>query len=493
MKKAGTEAQRRRGIKEKIVNVLFGDIIEKKVSERLTAASMTDRKEDEGWRKLTGNSTRDLLSTTQERMIDIAFWLWENNPLGRWIIEIIKDFIVAEGLPFEAENEEVKKVLEDFWYDPVNRMDLYIEKHARELHIFGELIFPEFVAEQTGRVRLGYLDPKQIDKIVTDPENVKMVIGVILKSEAGQTARQLKTILPEEADYVLSPSAKIMRDSYTDGECFFFAINNVTNSPRGRSEVLATSDWLDAYEQFLFDYADRWPLLNTFIWDMLVTGGDKTTIDEQIKAFTKKSGSVFGHNEKVALEAKTPDLKSQDADTGARLLRNHILGAHGIPSFWYGGGEDANRALGVEMGTPAFKMLGSKQRYFKYILETIFDRVIQKALEARYLQVPEDEAYNYTLNLPELTSKDIAKYSTAIQQLTTSIMAAQTQGWIDKDTSSKIFAFALSMVGYELDVDAIKEAVQTEHDQKGYEDYLQPPPTPSLSKRGVPENGDKRK
>jgi hypothetical protein len=472
MKKEHTPTPLKRGLKDKLIETFLGGIIEKKVGERMQATSMTDyRKEDEGWRKLTGNSTREMLSTTQDRMIDIAFWLWENNPLGRWIIEIIKDFIVADGLPFEAKNNEVHKLLEDFWFDPVNRMDLYMEKHARELHIFGELTFPEFVAAQTGRVRLGYLDPKQIDQAVTDPENVKMTIGIILKGEGGNQGRRFKTILPEDADFVLSETAKAMRDSFTDGECFFFTINNVTNSPRGRSEILVTSDWLDAYEQFLFDYTDRWPLLNTFIWDLLVTDGDKISIDEQIKAFTKKSGSVFGHNQKVTLEAKTPDLKSQEADIGARLLRNHILGAHGIPSFWYGGGDDANRAIGVEMGTPAFKMLGSKQRYFKYILETIFDRVIYKALQANYLQVPEEEAYDYSVNLPEVTSRDIAKYSTAIQQLTISLTAAQNQGWIDKDTSSKIFAFALSMIGYEMDIVAVQEAVAKEEEAKGYTDY----------------------
>jgi hypothetical protein len=467
-------------IKDKLIERFFGGAIkqqvdlqvEEKVTARLQAASAPDmRKEDEGWRKLTGASTRELVATTQDRMIDVAFWLWENNPLAGWIIEIIKDFIIADGVPFEAKNDDVKKLLEDFWYDPVNRMDLYIEKHARELHIFGELIFPVFIAEQTGRVRMGYIDPKQVKEIVTDPENVKMIIGLILKDEGGNEGRRYKTILPEEADFVLSERAKAMRASFTAGECFFFAINNVTNSPRGRSEIFSTSDWLDAYEQFLFDYADRWPLLNTFVWDLLVEGGDKAGIDEQIKNFTKKSGSVFGHNEKVTLAAQNPDLKSEDANEGARLLRNHILGRHGIPSFWYGGGEDANRALGVEMGTPSFKMLSSKQRYFKFILESIFDRVIYQALQARYLKAPKAEAYEYNVNLPELTSKDISKYSTAIQQLSTSLLVAEQQQWVDKETATKIFAFSLSLIGYELDVDAIKQAVENKKDTEGYEDY----------------------
>jgi len=460
------------GMKQKPWKRFKGWVTKQIASTMKASIGLSYRREDEGWRKLTKDPDRNLQSATQDRMIDIAFWLWETNPLARWIIEIIKDFILADGLPFQAENEKVQQLLEDFWYDSVNRMDLYMEKHVRELHIFGELIFPAFIAEQTGKLRLGYIDPKQMEKVVTDPENVKMTIGVILKGDASTPVRQYKTILPEEADYVLSQSAKQLRNDYTDGDCFFFAINNVTNSPRGRSEILATSDWLDAYEQFLFDYTNIWPALNSFVWDLLVEGGDAGKIKEELEKITKKSGGVFGHNEKVTLKAENPDLKSQDAETGARLLRNHILGAHGIPSFWYGGGEDANRALGVEMGAPAFKMMSSKQRYFKYILESIFDAVIEKALAANYLKVSEKEAYDYVINLPELTSKDIAKNSTAIQQVTASLLTAQQQGWIDKDNAGEVFAFILSMIGFELDYEAIKDKIAEEENTKGYEDYM---------------------
>ena len=92
----------------------------------------------------------------------------------------------------------------------------------------------------------------------------------------------------------------------------------MTNSPRGRSSYLSVADWLDVYEQFLFDYSDKWPQFNSFVWDMKVEGGDNSAIQEQLNNFSKKSGSVFGHNEKVSLNAITPDLKSADAAEGAR-------------------------------------------------------------------------------------------------------------------------------------------------------------------------------
>jgi len=457
-------------LRERIAEKFFGSVIEAKVKERLRATSVTDEDES-GWRRLTGSTTRDLSPLKQERMIEIAYYLWEATPLGRWLIEITKDFILAEGLPYECKNDQVKKVLDDFWYDPINRMDLYAEKFVRELFLYGELCLPVFVGEQTGRVRLGYIDPAQIDTVVTDPENVKIVTGVITKATDGYKEKKYRTILPQEAESFLSQKAQAERQGYRDGECFFFAVNNVTNSPRGRSELLTVADWIDALEQFMFDYADKWPLLNTFVWDLMVEGGDEKTINEQLRRFTKKAGSVFGHNEKVKLEEKTPKLQAVDAEVGARLFRNHILGGTGFPEHWFGGGGDVNRATAAEMGTPTFKMLKSKQKYVKYIFETIFDFVITKALEAKYLRVPEEEAYDYSVITPEISPKDVTKYSAALQQISTALGIAEANGWIDKETAQKSFAVALGFLGIEVDVETMRNRAEEEEERKGYEGY----------------------
>jgi len=457
--------------KDRLIDAFLGGVIEVKVKERLKATSVTDEDET-GWRKLTGDVNRNLSSLKQERMIEIGFYLWENTPMGRWLVETIKDFLLAEGLPYETKNEEVKKILDDFWFDPLNRMDLCLEKHVREIFITGELCLPVFVAAQTGKVRLGYVDPAQIKEVVTDPENVKIVIGIILKGSTGEEGRKLLLILPKEAELILSPKAKDLRSKYTDGQCFFFAVNNLTNSPRGRSEFLAVADWIDGYEQFLFDLLDKWKLMNAFLWDLSVQGGDAKTIKEQIDAVTKKSGSIYGHNEKVTLEAKNPDLKAVDTSEGARLFRNHILGGLNFPEHWYGGGGDVNRATAVEMSSPTFKTLSSKQRYFKYILETIFEFVIDQAIEKKYLKVPEEEAYNYSIITPELATKDLGKYGSLISQVVTSLGQAQLNGWTDKETAQKIFVTMIGYLGIDIDLKLMQEMIKKEKFEEDNQDYL---------------------
>lgn len=456
--------------RDRAIERFFGDVIEAKVAERLPAAALSSP-DDIGWRKLTGNSGRELISTTQERMIEIAYWLWETNPMGGWMIDLMVAFVLGEGLPYEADDPEVKKILDDFWGNPVNRMDLYFPKHVAELGIFGELMFPAITAQQTGRLYLAYIDPAQIDQVVTDPQNVKMIIGVTLKSTQEGTGRKYRTILPDEAEYVLSSAAQALRESFTDGECFYYAINNVTNSPRGRSDLIRVADWLDAYEQFLFDYADKWPLLNSFVWDLLVEGGQPQEIDDQVKKFTKKSGSVYGHNERIKLNAVTPDLNAVDAEAGARLLRNHILGSRSIPEHWYGGGGDVNRATASEMSAPIFKMLSMRQKTVKYMLQDMFAHAIRKARQAGYARITDDQAKAFSVVTPELDSKDVSKFGAAVQQIAVALIGAETQGWVDKDTARKIFAVTMGFIGIDLDLDAVVKTMAEKKDAAGYEDY----------------------
>ena len=58
-------------------------------AEKIAAASSSlsaPTLEDVQWRKLTGNAERELLPVTQDRMIEIAYWLWETNPLAGWLV-----------------------------------------------------------------------------------------------------------------------------------------------------------------------------------------------------------------------------------------------------------------------------------------------------------------------------------------------------------------------------------------------------------------------
>ncbi len=131
-----------------------------------------------------------------------------------------------------------------------------------------------------------------------------------------------------------------------------------------------------------------------------------------------------------------------------------------------------NRATAVEMGTPTFKMLSSKQRYFKFLIESILDYQIDQGLKKRYLRMPEEKAYDYEVIVPELSVKDVGKYSTVIGQVSTSLAVAQDRKWIDRETARKIFGVVISYLGVELDLEGMDEKVAKDEVNEENEDYL---------------------
>jgi hypothetical protein len=131
-----------------------------------------------------------------------------------------------------------------------------------------------------------------------------------------------------------------------------------------------------------------------------------------------------------------------------------------------------NRATAVEMGAPAFKSLDSKQRYVKFVLEFIFGVVIEKKRKAKYITVSDDEAGAFTVNTPEIATKDLAKQSTAIQQVATSLATAENQEWIDKETARKIFALMMTYLGVEVDIETVKKNIEAQSVKDANKDYL---------------------
>jgi hypothetical protein len=452
------------GVK-KIVERLFSSAIEKAIQERLPAAVGSELSMI-GWRKLTGAPTRELPMMDQSRAIEVAYWLWKTNPMGKWIIEVITAFVTAKGAPYTCKNEDVKKVLDDFWYDPVNRMDLHWENFVRELGIYGEQLWPAFVSDNMGRVRLGYIDPAYISQVYPDPENVRIKIGLEVSSiDSSVKLRRLKIILAEENESFLSQAGKTVRDTFNDGECFFFTINALTNEMRGTSDLFTIADHLDGYEQFLYDSSEKYARFNSFYWDVTVNGADEEKLEEQRTRYTPpKNGGAFIHNDNVKSEAIAPDLKSTDSSEAARLHRNHILGCVGLPEHWFGGGGDVNRATASEMDAPSRKIIESRQVRVKNMLELMFNFVIFSAKNHGMLRgVSKGELYDYEVQTPETSDKDVDKLSTMLTQVASSLAVAEANGWIENDEAAKAFAFFLAFIGYEYTPD--------ENAAPGYEDY----------------------
>jgi len=434
-----------------------------------------------GYRKL-GEKKHDLKSIDQKRMLELAAQLWERSGLAKQLIELPVAFLLGEGVLLTAEDAEAQEWLDEFWFDPINRLDLNLQSHLRELSLFGELILPVFRNEVTGTVRLGKIDPAEIDAIITDPDNAAVPIGIRIRKAAGK-AEDFRIIYNGTDEELFAEPARELRAEMAS-ECFFWRINNLSTGTRGRSDILYAIDMADSYEELVFGELDGAQAKRAVVWDVEL----KNATDEEIAAKAKEiqppgPNYLRLHNEGEVWNVHTPDLKAGDADTIARLARNHILSGSAVPEHWFGGGGDVNLATASSMGEPTYKIFSQRQRLIKAMLEAIGTYVIRSRLRAYgLLAMISERGFETTATFPELTARDIARYATAFQQVVVSVTQALTAGVMSEATAVEMLTMMAALMGLEVDPVAELQQARAEAAARRERDaFALPMPQPDLS------------
>ncbi len=437
--------------------------------------------EDEtNWRPLTADSQRDLPVLTARRMREISTWLWQSNLLANRLIELPVAYLLAEGVSVKVTDTEAQAAINAFWSDPINRMDIKLPRKVRELALFGEQCWPVFVNPVNGHVRLGYLDPELIETVVTDPDNAEQPVGIVTRRGKHGKARRYRIIIngPESC---FSPRTCKLRAGFTDGACFYFTLNSLSTGRRGRGDLLAQADWLDAYEQFMFGELDRANFMRSFIWDVELKGATPDEVKQRTKHIHAPApGTVRVHNEAEVWNAVTPELKSADSSQVARLFRNHILGGATMPEHWHGGGGDVNRATASEMGEPTFKMYSMRQREWKYILEELATFVINRRYdpsgEEMLIDVfnPDPDFIPEAI-FPELTTRDTTKYASALQQVTVAVGLGVERGLMPELLAVKLIQSVAERLGVEYEAETELEQARAEAAERAEADTFGEP------------------
>ncbi|WP_394789090.1 hypothetical protein [Rhodoferax sp.] len=432
-------------------------------------AASTQSAEEPGWTRLTGDglgkmNERDLAPLAQDRMQKLAEWLWQSNLLANRLVEIPLAYLLAEGVTLQCKDDDHQKLLTKFWNDPINNWPLKLMGRVRGLSLLGEQCYTCHVNDANGFVRLGYLDARQIGQVVMDPDNPEQPIGVITKKDSkGRYYKYRVMVLGEDTELFSKRTTEIRATDFVDGECLLYQLNKFPNGSRGRSDLLGQMDWLDAYDNFLFNEIDRIDYLRSFVWDVTLTGADEDTVKKFEKSFKPPApNSTFVHNDSVTLEAKSPELQAADTSESARLLRNHVLGGATTPEHWFGGGGDVNRAAASEMGEPTFKVLTARQNFLKIMLEEIGRYVLwQDAKRSSVTPDWSEEKWQVTAVFPELMNKDVTKFAAAMQQVATTVVTLIDNGLLTQETGLQLVADVAQRFGQDIDAKMELENAQT--------------------------------
>jgi len=256
-----------------------------------------------------------------------------------------------------------------------------------------------------------------------------------------------------------------------EGEVFFFGINGLPNSLRGRSDLLSVADWLDLYDQYMFGEVERLTLLSSFVWDYKIDGA---TTDADIQEKLKKlprfgAGTVFGHNEKETLEARTPDLKAQDRTEVARALRVHIAGSMGYPVS-YLGDIDSNRSTIEGQNDIMLKTPAARQREF---VGGVLDPIIRFAVENTQAKNPalfREVRQGYKINVPEISAKDISRVGQVVAAVMTGMDAALNNRTMSRQSVIQVQTALIGHLGVPLDPQEVQNQVDEEEADRQAED-----------------------
>lgn len=429
--------------------------VKKWFSVREAAGQTTFANEDIGWTPLSGDKNRDLMPYDQRRMQDMAVYLWGYNMIANRMIELKVAHLLGGGVSWKVASDDpdlqslIDQKVNDFWHFPTNQMDKFLIQFIRELGIYGEVCLPMFVSPYTGTVRIGYIPAVHIEEVIMSDDGRSPIIIKTTQNQAGKCF-QLKIIYSQSDETLFSEQDQYLRQLATDGECFFFAINNLIGSKRGRSDLAASFDWLDLYETFMFGEVERANISRTFMWDVKVTGATQEEITARAKATTApKPASVRFHNENEEWKAESPSMGAYESAAAARLFRNHILAGNTIPEHWIGGGGDANRSTAEAMDDPTYKIFSMRQRELKQMVEEILNYVARQYFIA--MGMPNQQTPEIHAIFPEMNPKDNSRYAAAFQQLTAGIVMNLQQNLISPETAIEILNTISSQMGVDID------------------------------------------
>jgi hypothetical protein len=250
-----------------------------------------------------------------------------------------------------------------------------------------------------------------------------------------------------------------------DGECFYFNLNKAKSASRGFSELFALADWIDLFDQMIFDFGDKVRFLNSFVWHYVFKGADEKKVNTYKDQLTKnppKQGGALFTNDQVEVKAQTPDFKGQDMAAGAEMVKKYGLGGAGIPPVFMGDGMDANRAAAVEMNAPVVKKIQKRQNHLARCLKAVLDFVIDCKLRAGVLRQGIDTSYD--IEFPEIAVKDLDKGAQTLSGASTALQLGQQEGWITGATAARAFHTVLAEIG--VDIDDSKEEYEAGQQEK---------------------------
>ncbi len=364
--------------------------------------------EDANWMRMMFEGNQEFSREGLRKIVELARVMFIKNPLIKRGVTVKALYIWGQGVNVKYKNPELNNVLQAFWDDPKNQVELTGHEAQMlkqvDFEVVSNIFFCFFTRPSDGRVHVRTLPFDEIVDIISDPDDSKTMWFYVrkwtekkLNTRTGRfSTRTRQAYYP---DWHYKPKEKPEKigafDVMWDTPVYQVKTGGMSGWKFGVSQVYAAIDWARAYKEFLEDVASLMRAYSKFAWKRVTKGGKKAIAAERAKmASTLMSGGASTETNPppvtgaMAFVGEGTDLQpmqvrgaSISPDDGRRLLLM-VAAALGYPETYFGDVSVGTFATAKTMDRPTELAMKEGQTAWTDIFRQIFNFVIMQAMKA---------------------------------------------------------------------------------------------------------------
>jgi hypothetical protein len=256
----------------------------------------------------------------------------------------------------------LKEIVDRTYSGKENRMDMKMPAYVLESSMFGELCLTRSVNPHNGKMRVGYMPVRWVEKVNPDPFDPSEPDSIVLRGgvdwvqdrrhkDGGRidftgeaTTRKVVRYNSEPWKYDLNGKLVLVKDEMgmehkvknpdygkLTGDVFYSRLPNLLSVDRGRGDTFAVADWINKLDQGIYDFLDRYNTQAAVVFDLLIKGGSKDDIEKASKMRLPTGNRPYAHNEMHVLTLLSANIKIEDLTNFIRTMVVLIAGTCLLP------------------------------------------------------------------------------------------------------------------------------------------------------------------
>lgn len=413
------------------------------LKESLTQADIELALDDRGWLGFGQPLPGDFDQRTRKTIVERSRLFWFTDPLAKQAVRLWTTYALGNGMSYKASDTQVQSQLDAFTKNRRNRRMMNPagqQRTSNKLLIDGEIFFALFPTEPVPSLRT--IDPLQITKVITDPEDEERILCYRRHTVDGNRILYYADwALPEdeisEVEEQKDPDSKGAIKLERDPSGKIIPVYQLAFDPmgkRGNGLLSCCTAWSREHRRFMEARVGITQALAKFAYKVTAKGGQAVVnaITARLQSSLTQTGMSAGleknpppapgatwtQNQGVDLTPMPRATGAGDAKEDGNALKLMVCAGTGTMLHYYGDPSTGNLATATAMELPMLKMFQSYQELLKGAYRDLFAMVLQEDID--------EEPAEIDVELPPILDEDLIKLGQFLTQLTSVFPEAKT-------------------------------------------------------------------